>query len=158
MEVRKMRRWPLALVALGMLLALQSGCYDHQRGNPVDRLHYEHTIDVRNDYSHVRIQTYVNRTQWRVGLQREDLYDGDRDGALASPGMDRVSIIHYADIEDPPEAAERRAGDLRDYDSLFQEILEAAQAGKKSFSIEGRDYELNLVSEMGPSGDTLRLG
>jgi len=136
---------PAALCAVLAMLA--SGCYNPQRGAPADRLHYKHAILVRQDLSHVGIRTYVNRTHLTVGLQTEDLYDGDRDGALATDGMDRVAIADYVSVEDPPEAAVRRAGDLRNYDALFREILEAAREGKRSFKIESRSYSLQMYSE-----------
>ncbi|MBM3317038.1 MAG: hypothetical protein FJY75_04215 [Candidatus Eisenbacteria bacterium] len=136
---------PAALCAI--LAVLASGCYNPQRGAPVDRLHYQHAILVREDLSHVGIRTYINRTHLAVGLQTEDLYDGDRDGTLATEGMDRVAIADYVNVEDPPEAAVRRAGDLRNYDALFREILEAAREGKSSFRIESRTYSLQMYSE-----------
>jgi len=157
------RRRRLALAALGTLMAAvlalaPLGCYEHTRGNPVDKFHYDHTISVRKDFGHVRIQTYLNRTQWVVGLQREDIYDGDEDGALETPGMDRIQITLYGNVEDPPEAAERRQGELRNYNDLFQRILEAARAGQETFEHDGRDYELELYSKNVGLAQSPRLG
>lgn len=154
-------RWAgIVLAALGVWLAvLPSGCYDPQRGAPVDKLHYDHAILVRDDLSHVRIRTFINRTHLVVGLQTEDLYDGDRDGGLTTEGMDRVAIADYVNVEDPPDAAVRRTGDLRDYDSLFREILEAAREGQRSFKIEGRTYGLQMYSQdLNATPDTPNLG
>ena len=129
-------------------LSLLSGCgYDPSRGNPVDQWHYQHTIFVRNDYSQVSIQTYINRTQWSVGLERKDLYDGDRDGALATTGLDRVTITNYVKVEDPPDKSEITSGEISEYDAVFQEILAAAKAGKKDFKIEGRTYIFSFISQ-----------
>lgn len=129
-------------------LSLLSGCgYDPSRGNPVDQWHYQHTIFVRNDYSQVSIQTYINRSQWSVGLERKDLYDGDRDGALATTGLDRVTITNYVKVEDPPDKSEITSGEISEYDAIFQEILAAAKAGKKDFKIEGRTYIFSFISQ-----------
>jgi hypothetical protein len=116
-------------------------------GDPVDKYHYIHTILVTGDFSSVSIQTYINRTQWQVGLQREDLYDGDRDGALSTAGMDRVAITDYVDIQDPAGQAVRRVGELRDYDALFKQVIAAAKAGKASMKIEDRRYEFRYISD-----------
>lgn len=140
----------LALVVLG-------GCYDHRPGNPVDRYHYEHAIAVSSDYSSASIQTYVNRTHLLVGFLREDLYDGDRDGELKTPGMDRVMITNYNDVEDPISASERRKGEIRDYEKLFREIISAAKSGKDSFKIEEREYRIRLISGNLADSD-VRLG
>lgn len=129
----------LALVILG-------GCYDHRAGNPVDRYHYEHAIAISKDYSSASIQTYVNRTHLLVGFLREDLYDGDRDGELKTPGMDRVMITNYNDVEDPISASERRKGEIRDYEKLFHDIINAAKGGKDSFKIEDREYRIRYIS------------
>jgi len=91
--------------ALALVLALPllgANCRDRERGDPVDQHHYDHTMTLSRDYSSVAIHTFINRTHLLVGLRREVLYDGDRDGALATPGMDRVSITNYMDVEDPP--------------------------------------------------------
>jgi len=132
---------------IGLLAAmlLTSGCHNNVRGDPVSRFQYEHTITVSPDRSHFSVQTYINRTQWRVGSRREDLYDGNRDGTLITPGMDRVAITDYIDIEDPPENAVRRSGDIRDYDELFQTLLAAVNSDKKSVKIEDRDYEIRFL-------------
>jgi hypothetical protein len=128
-------------------LSLLSGCgYDPSRGDPVGQWHYEHTIFVRNDYSQVSIQTYINRTQWSVGLERKDLYDGDRDGALATAGLDRVTITNYVKVEDPPEKSEIKSGEISEYDAIFKEILAAAKAGKKDFKIAGRTYVFRFIT------------
>lgn len=125
-----------------------AGCgYDHTRGNPVDQWHYQHMIFLRRDFSQVSIQTYINRTQWKVGLQRQDLYDGDRDGALETAGMDRVAITDYVNVEDPPEKAIVNTGELRDYDALFKEVIGAAKAGMSKHTIEGREYEFHYISQ-----------
>ena len=135
----------LLVLATAFLLG---GCFgvDHTPGDPVDRYHYNHTIMVRSDFSSVSIQTYINRTQWQVGLHRTDLYDGDRDGTLATPGMDRVAITDYVDIEDKTTQAVRHAGELRDYDSLFKRVIAAAKAGQKSIKIEERRHEFRFIS------------
>ena len=141
--------WLLLTVLLALLLPgiFSSGCYDHSRGDPVDRYHYDHTITVVSDHSHVTIQTYINRTHLKVGLKREDLYDGNRDGELTTEGMDRVAITDYVDVEDPSDDAVRRQGELRDYDSIFRGILEAVNSGKNRFTIEDRTYKIRLVSQ-----------
>jgi hypothetical protein len=136
----------LVLMVAGALILLTPGCYTPSRGNPVDQFHYQHSITVTQDYGHVMIQTYVNRNQWLVGLHREDLYDGDYDGVLTTVGMDRVFITEYANVEDPPESAERSEGELQNYNELFQKILEAVKAGKTTFRNENRDYELRMTS------------
>jgi len=118
----------LVLVVAGALTLLAPGCYTPSRGNPVDQFHYQHSITVTQDYGHVLIQTYVNRNQWLVGLHREDLYDGDHDGVLTTPGLDRVFITEYANIEDPPEKAARSEGELQNYNAIFQKILEGDDA------------------------------
>ncbi len=134
----------LALFATAILTA---GCYEHERGDPVDRYHYDHFISVAPDRAHLSIQTYIGRTQWEVGFRREDLYDGNRDGELATPGLDRVIITDYVDIEDPPEEAVRRNGEIRDYDELFQDILKALDRDKEEFEMDGRIYEFRVLSE-----------
>lgn len=136
----------LVLVAAGLFVLLAPGCYKPSRGNPVDQFHYEHSITVTQDYGHVLIQTYMNRNQWLVGLHREDLYDGDHDGVMTTPGLDRVFLTEYNDVEDPPESAQRSEGELQNYNELFQKILEAAKAGKKTFRNENRDYRLSVTS------------
>ncbi|MFH1143427.1 MAG: hypothetical protein V1774_02670 [Candidatus Eisenbacteria bacterium] len=134
--------------SVGLLGILVTDCgYDHTRGNPVDQWHYDHTIFVRKDFSAVSIQTYINRTQWNVGLQREDLYDGNLDGILETPGMDRVVITEYTNVEDPPETAVLRTGELRDYNDVFKEIIGAAKAGEKGFTIGERQYDFHFVSQ-----------
>jgi hypothetical protein len=150
------------LGGVGLLLAalamIGSGCYNHRAGNPVDRHHYDHIITVVADFSHVTILTYINRTHLQVGTHLEALYDGNRDGKLNTEGFDRIAITDYADVEDPSDKAVRTKGELRDYDDLFQRILSAAKAGKKSFKIEDRRYELRLMSEnVAPLADH-RLG
>jgi hypothetical protein len=143
-------RTTIAGLVLGSLLILGSlltGCYDHRSGNPVDRYHYEHSIVIRPDESAITIKTFVNRTHLKVGFRREDLYDGNRDGELTTPGMDRVLITDYMDVEDPPEAAVRTRGEIRDYDELFRRILEATRSGREIFEIEDRRYSLRQFSE-----------
>jgi hypothetical protein len=135
------------LAAVGVLALLTPGCYTPSRGNPVDQFHYEHSITVAQDHSHVLVQTYLNRNQWQVGLRREDLYDGDHDGALTTEGMDRVFITEYTNVEDPPEQAKRSAGELQNYNELFQKILEAVQADKSIYRIENRDYQLRITTQ-----------
>ena len=137
--------------ALALVLALPllgANCRDRERGDPVDQHHYEHTMTLSRDYSSVAIHTFVNRTHLLVGLRREVLYDGDRDGALATPGMDRVSITDYMDVEDPPEKAIHTKGEIRDYDELFQSIVEAARSGKDDFEIEDRTYDFRYLPEV----------
>jgi hypothetical protein len=139
---------------LGGAVALISGCYKPTRGNPVDEFHYVHSITVARDYSQASIQTYVNRTQWKVGLRREDLFDGDHDGTLTRPGMDRVFVTEYDNVEDPPESAVRSAGEIEAYDARFREILEAARAGKKTFAIDKIEYEMRTATlDMSGAGD-----
>ena len=137
----------LVLVVAGTLALLAPGCYTPSRGNPVDQFHYQHSITVTQDYGHVLIQTYVNRNQWLVGLNREDLYDGDHDGVLTTVGMDRFFITEYTNVEDPPEKAERSEGELQNYNELFQKILEAVKAGKKIYRHENREYELRITTQ-----------
>ncbi len=158
-------RWYRSALALGIVaiagvaLVGMNGCgYDPSRGNPVDQFHYDHVIFVRNDYSQVSIQTYINRTQWQVGLERKDLYDGDRDGALTTAGLDRVAITTYQRVEDPPEQADIMQGDIANYDSIFKEILGAAKAGKKDYKMDGRTYEFRFISQEIPSGLQQTLG
>lgn len=146
---RPQHRLPIGL-ALSLALTLGAalligGCYEHQRGNPVDAFHYEHSISVSPDHSHLSVLTYVNRTQWRVGFRREDFYDGNRDGTLTTPGMDRVQITEYVDIEDPPENAVRRDGDIRNHDELFQRLLADIRGGKQTIEIEGRSYRVRFL-------------
>ncbi|MCK4306307.1 MAG: hypothetical protein KAY24_18850, partial [Candidatus Eisenbacteria sp.] len=136
-----------AILAVAGALLLSSGCYERRSGNPVDGFHYSHSITVRADYSAVSIQTYINRTHLKVGYRREDLYDGNRDGELTTPGMDRVAITDYIDVEDPPDEAVRTKGDITDYDALFKKIIEAVKSGKKEYEIEDRPYVLRLFSE-----------
>jgi hypothetical protein len=131
-------------LALGAAFLI-GGCYEHKRGNPVDTFHYEHSISVTSDYSHVSVMTYVNRTQWRVGFRREDLYDGNRDGTLTTVGMDRVQITEYIDVEDPPENAVRRDGDIRNFDELFQRLVAEVRGGKKKIEIDGRVYLVRFL-------------
>ena len=140
------------LLAAGTLLlfsaaSMLGGCYEHTRGNPVDRYHYKHFISVAADQSTMSIQTYIARTQWEVGFRREDLYDGNRDGELTTLGLDRVIITDYVDVEDPPESAVRRSGELRDYDSLFQSVIKAMNRSEKSYRIDERTYEFRILSE-----------
>lgn len=137
----------LLIVSTVVLLAALGGCYDKTSNSPVDRLHYAHSILVWKDYSHVRIITYVARNHLEVGLIREDLHDGDGDGALTTPGMDRVAIAEYQKVDDPLESADRREGALADYDALFKQILAAAKAKKHEFKIEDRTYSLQFFSE-----------
>ena len=143
-----------ALISLVFL----GGCYDHRAGNPVDRHHYDHSIAVASDYSSVSIQTYINRTHLLVGLLREDLYDGDRDGELKTPGMDRVTITNYNDVEDPVSASERRQGEIRDFEAIFREIIGAAKSGKSSFKIEDRKYDIRLLSDQLTASSEARFG
>ncbi|MBD3235914.1 MAG: hypothetical protein GF330_04360 [Candidatus Eisenbacteria bacterium] len=142
-------RLPIGL-ALSLVVTLGAawllgGCYEHKRGNPVDAFHYDHFVSVTSDHSHISVMTYVNRTQWRVGFRREDLYDGNRDGKLETPGMDRVQITEYVDVEDPPENAVRRDGDIRDYDDLFQRLIGEIRAGKAEVTIQQREYEVRYL-------------
>ena len=151
LAVRSGPRAGVGLLA-GMLLTLglmipTSGCYRYEGGNPVDRFHYEHFIAVAKDYSCLSIQTYVNRSPLEVGYKREDLYDGDRDGKLETPGADRVIITEYAHVEDPIEQAVRGRGEIRDYDDLFQKIIQAASEGHKKLVIDGRTYRFRILSE-----------
>jgi hypothetical protein len=139
--------WSAAFLMLGVSLVGLTGCYDPRRGNPVDRYHYEHTIFVLDDYSHARVQTFLARSHLEVGMKREDFYDGDRDGKLATPGMDRVQITEYRYVEDPPEKADRRDGDIAEYDTLFQEIIAAAKAKKTTFRIDSTEFKMELASE-----------
>ena len=139
----------------GLALAGCSG-YRHTRGNPVEDGHYQQTIYLRRDLSQVSIQTYVNRTQWVVGIHREDLYDGDHDGALETPGMDRVVVTDYMDVEDPPEKRIVRSGELREYNDLFKEIVAAAKAGREKFKIEDREYTFEFIDADG--SDTASAG
>jgi hypothetical protein len=134
----------LGLAILGTLAVLAPGCYQPVRGNPVDTFHYEPSITVTTDHTHVIIQTYLNRNQWQVGLRREDLFDGDHDGALTSPGMDRVFITEYANVEDPPSSAQRSEGEIQNYAQTFKDVLQALAEGKKVFRIDKRDYPLRV--------------
>ncbi len=135
-----------ALALLGGVALLTPGCYKPVRGNPVDQFHYLPSITVTQDHTHVIIQTYLNRNQWQVGLRREDLYDGDKDGKLESPGMDRVFITEYANVEDPPDKAQRSEGELPNYNQTFQDVLKAVGEGKRAFRIDKRDYELRVTT------------
>ena len=140
------------LAATALLVGAATGCYEQRSGNPVDTHHYEHVITVFPDRSHVGIKTYVNRSHLQVGIRFEDLFDGDRDGKLITPGMDRAHVADYLGVDDPPEAATRSTGDLPDYDQLFQRILEAVTAGRGSFTIEDRRYEIRVLSSnVGPT-------
>jgi hypothetical protein len=148
------------LPPLLVLLLLQlhtSGCYNNVRGDPVDRYHYQHTITVAPDHSSIVIQTFLNRTHLRVGLRREALYDGDRDGELSTPGYDRVAIVDYEDVEAPPEAAEYSTGRIRDYADRFKEILEAVRSGAEELKLDDRTYIISTISQYQQSlaGDTL---
>jgi len=146
---RMYRLLPTAGILILAAPLLLSGCFgvDHTAGDPVAKYHYNHTITVTGDFSSISIQTYISRTQWQVGLQRQDLYDGDRDGTLTTPGMDRVAITDYIDIEDPTSQAVRRIGELRDYDELFQRIIAAAKAGKENIEIEDRRHDFRFISK-----------
>ncbi len=136
-----------------LIVALSTaGCYEHRPGNPVDQYHYDHVITVDPDYAHFNVKTYINRTHLKVGLRFEDLFDGDRDGRLSTPGMDRVQITDYMSVEDPPEAAERRVGEIRNYDEMFQRVIEAAKAGRERIVLDDRDYEIRILSEKLDSG------
>ena len=136
----------LGLAILAALAVLAPGCYQPQRGNPVDQFHYEPSITVTTDHSHVIIQTYLNRNQWQVGLRREDLFDGDHDGALTSPGMDRVFITEYTNVEDPPDQAQRSEGEIANYAQTFKDVLQAIADGKKTFKFDNREYALRISS------------
>ncbi len=142
----RMRFLPLGLLVLVSAAISFGGCYEPRRGNPVDYFHYEHSIGVSPDYGHVCMQTYVNRSHLRVGLERLDLHDGDLDGKLQTQRMDRVVLTSYIDIEDPPENAVRTIEDIRDYDALFQKVIEAARSGAKTIEIEGRTYKIRPLS------------
>jgi hypothetical protein len=135
--------WLLGLAILGVLAP---GCYQPVRGNPVDQFHYESSITVTKDHTHVIIQTYLNRNQWQVGLRREDLYDGDDDGALTTEGMDRVFITEYTNVEDPPDKAQRSEGELPNYAQTFKNVLQALAEGKKTFRVDKRDYPMHVTS------------
>jgi hypothetical protein len=150
----------LAAVLLMLISAatILGGCREHSRGDPVNRYHYEHFISVASDRAHMSIQTYIGRSQWEVGFRREDLYDGDRDGKLSTPGLDRVIITDYVDIEDPPDEAVRRSGELRDYNALFQNVLKAFTRGEETFEIEDRIYEFRVLSENLAGGSDHALG
>ncbi len=137
-------RSPFLWLMLAVVLA--AGCYDHTRGNPVDRHHYDHTITVTSDYSQLTIRTYVNRTHLKVGVQLEDIYDGNRDGELTTDGMDRVWITNYASVEDPPESADRKVGEIRNYDDLFQRIIGAVKSGQPIYKRDDRTYRIRLIS------------
>ena len=139
----------LAVGLLGLFGAalVVNGCYDHSSGNPVDKHHYKHFISVAKDHAHLSIQTYISRSQWEVGFRSEDLYDGNRDGKLTTPGLDRVIVTDYVDVEDPPESAVRRKAEIRDYDGLFKEILGALNRGEKKFLLQNREYEFRILSE-----------
>lgn len=134
------------MLATGLLVTLALGCYEPRSGDPVGTYHYEHVITVFPDGAHIGIKTFVNRTHLQVGKRLEDLFDGDRDGQLTTPGMDRVQIADYMKVEDPPEAAERRTGDLRDYDELFQRIQAAVKAGRSKFEFQERTYRIRTLS------------
>jgi plasmid stabilization system protein ParE len=151
------RRTALIALATALFASLALGCYNPRSGDPVDDYHYEHVITIFPDGSHIGIRTYINRTHLQVGIRQEDLFDGDRDGKLTTPGMDRVQITDYMKVEDPPEAAERRTGDLRDYDQLYQQIQAAAKAGRSSFRIEDRTYKIRSLSTNAevPGGENL---
>ena len=141
-------RW-LAVTLFFALLApllLGNGCYNHDRGNPVDKFHYEHSITIVADYSNLTIHTYLNRDHLTVGYRRESLYDGDRDGELTTDGVDRVQITDYLDVEAPAAEAERIIGEIRNYSELFRNILNAAKAGEKSFDIDGRPHKIRYIS------------
>ncbi len=147
----------------GILLMLTvpvliDGCYKPTRGDPVDAFHYEHEIKVARDLTHVIVQTYVNRTHLQVGIHREDLFDGDRDGNLQTPGLDRIEIADYDKIDASLESAVRSTGELANYDELFRNILAAAKAGRKTFRIESRNYRVSLFSENAPSAQPNALG
>ncbi len=142
-------RWALPFVlAMGLVAILALGCYEPRSGDPVGSYHYEHVITVFPDGSHIGIKTFVNRTHLQVGKRLEDLFDGDRDGQLTTPGMDRVQIADYMKVEDPPEAAERRSGDLRDYDELFRQIQSAVKAGRTKFKFQDRTYRIRTLSSI----------
>ena len=132
--------------AAALLLLAASGCQERQRGDPVTTHHYQHVITVFPDRSQVRIKTFVNQDHLQVGIHFEDLFDGDRDGKLATPGMDRVQITDYQRVEDPPDAAVRSVGEVGAYDALFQQILEAARNGRESLKIEERRYVIRVLS------------
>lgn len=136
----------LLATAATLLVLAASGCYEKQSGDPVATNHYEHSITVFPDRSHVGIKTFVNRDHLQVGMHFEDLFDGDRDGKLASPGMDRVHITDYERVEDPPETAVRSVGEVGAYDELFQQILQAVEDGRKEMKIEERRYALRVLS------------
>ncbi len=143
----------LLATAACLLVLAAPGCYEKRSGDPVDTHHYQHTITVFPDRSHVGIKTYVNRDHLQVGMHFEDLFDGDRDGKLASPGMDRVQITDYKRVEDPPESAERSIGELSDYDALFQQILQAVKDSRESLKVEERRYEIRVLSAIAePAG------
>jgi len=149
-RIRGIRRMSLVLLVCTLAVAAGTlaGCgYDPSRGDPVDKWHYQHTIFLRKDFTQVSIQTYVNTTQWVVGLERQDLYDGDRDGSLETAGMDRVEITKYRNVEDSPDKAVLESGQLSDYNDLFKKIVGAAKAGDTKYKIENREYRLEYVSQ-----------
>jgi len=156
-ETRSSRSAVLFAVATALFATLALGCYEPRTGDPVDAYHYEHVIMVFPDGSHIGIKTFVNRSHLQVGTRFEDLFDGDRDGKLATPGMDRVQITEYMRVEDPPEAATRSTGDLRDYDELFQQIQEAVKAGRGDFRIEDRTYRIRMLGANAelPGGESM---
>lgn len=130
----------MSLAAILAIALLAGGCFRPQRGDPVDAYHYEHTVTVNPDLSYISIKTYINRTQWRVGFRREDLYDGDRDGALTTPGMDRADVTDYIDVEDPPESAVRQPGEISEYNDLFKRLVAEIKGGATEVKIEDRTY------------------
>ncbi len=139
----------LAIAAFFCLLVstlITTGCYNHSRGNPVDKHHYEHSITVVSDYSNLTIHTYLNRSHLRVGHRLESLYDGNRDGELTAEGIDRVQITDYIEVEAEENRAERITGEIRNYDQLFRDIISAVKAGDKVFVHENRKYELKIIS------------
>jgi hypothetical protein len=136
----------VTLFCLVTPLLIGNGCYNHQRGNPVDTFHYEHSVTIVSDYSNLTIHTYLNRDHLTVGYRRESLYDGDRDGQLVSEGIDRVQITDYLDVEASQDDAERITGEIRNYDELFRNILNAAKSGDTSFMIDDRPHKIRFIS------------
>ena len=61
--------------------------------------------------------------------------------------MDRVAIVDYVSVEDPPEEGVHAKGEIRDYDQLFREIISAVKAGRVTFKIDERPYALRFFSD-----------